>query len=162
MKENRLIASALIAIGIVLLGVFIKAGIDNFANKDRKVTVKGLAEREVPADKVTWSIGTKVTGNDLPLLYEMLYRCGRIASQCDKRFPAFLVLGLGILLALQAIFNMMVAVGLVPVTGQPLPFVSKGGTSTIINCIYIGAILSISRISQKNYNESQIMNTAKI
>ena len=70
MKENRLIASALIAIGIVLLGVFIKAGIDNFANKDRKVTVKGLAEREVPADKVTWSIGTKVTGNDLPLLYE--------------------------------------------------------------------------------------------
>ena len=64
MKENRLIASALIAIGIVLLGVFIKAGIDNFANKDRKVTVKGLAEREVPAD------GTKVTGNDLPLLYE--------------------------------------------------------------------------------------------
>ena len=92
----------------------------------------------------------------------LLYRCGRIASRCDKRFPAFLVLGLGILLALQAIFNMMVAVGLVPVTGQPLPFVSKGGTSTIINCIYIGAILSISRISQKNYNESQIMKTAKI
>ena len=92
----------------------------------------------------------------------LLYRCGRIASRCDKKFPAFLVLGLGILLASQAIFNMMVAVGLVPVTGQPLPFVSKGGTSTIINCIYIGAILSISRISQKNYNESQIMKTAKI
>ena len=92
----------------------------------------------------------------------LLYRCGRIASRCDKRFPAFLVLGLGILLALQAIFNMMVAVGLVPVTGQPLPFVSKGGTSTIINCIYIGAILSISRTPQKNYNESQIMKTAKI
>ena len=63
MKENRMIASALIAVGIVCLGWFIKAGIDNFANKDRKVTVKGLAEREVPADKVTWSIGTKVTGN---------------------------------------------------------------------------------------------------
>lgn len=92
----------------------------------------------------------------------LLYRCGRIASRCDKRFPAFLVLGLGILLALQAIFNMMVAVGLVPVTGQPLPFVSKGGTSTIINCVYIGAILSVSRISQKNYNESQITKTAKV
>lgn len=92
----------------------------------------------------------------------LLYRCGRIASRCDKRFPAFLVLGLGILLALQAIFNMMVAVGLVPVTGQPLPFVSKGGTSTIINCIYIGAILSISRTPQMDYNESQIMKTAKI
>ena len=70
MKENRLIAAALIAVGIICLGWFIKAGIDDFANKDRKVTVKGLAEREVPADKVTWSIGTKVTGNDLPMLYE--------------------------------------------------------------------------------------------
>ena len=78
MKENRIIASALIALGIVMLGLFIKGGIDNFANKDRKVTVKGLAEREVPADKVTWSICTKVTGNDLPLLYE------NINSQTDK------------------------------------------------------------------------------
>ena len=72
MKENRLIAAAMIAVGIVCLGWFVKAGIDNFANKDRHVTVKGLAEREVPADKVTWSIGTKVTGNDLPLLYESI------------------------------------------------------------------------------------------
>ena len=78
MKENRVIASALVAVGIAVLGLFVKAGIDNFANKDRKVTVKGLAEREVPADKVTWSIGTKVTGNDLPLLYE------NINMQTDK------------------------------------------------------------------------------
>ena len=78
MKENRVIASALIAVGIAVLGLFVKAGIDNFANKDRKVTVKGLAEREVPADKVTWSIGTKVTGNDLPMLYE------NINMQTDK------------------------------------------------------------------------------
>lgn len=72
MKENRLIAAALIALGIICLGWFVKSGIDNFANKDRHVTVKGLAEREVPADKVTWSIGTKVTGNDLPMLYESI------------------------------------------------------------------------------------------
>ncbi|MCR5334837.1 MAG: SIMPL domain-containing protein [Bacteroidaceae bacterium] len=78
MKENRLMAAAMIAVGIVCLGWFVKAGIDNFANKDRHVTVKGLAEREVPADKVTWSIGTKVTGNDLPLLYES------INQQTDK------------------------------------------------------------------------------
>ena len=70
MKENRLFSAALIAVGMICLGWFIKAGIDDFANKDRHVTVKGLAEREVPADKVTWSIGTKVTGNDLPTLYE--------------------------------------------------------------------------------------------
>ena len=55
---------------MVAMGWCVKAGIDNFTNKDRKVTVKGLAEREVPADKVTWSISTKVTGNDLPTLYE--------------------------------------------------------------------------------------------
>jgi cell division protein FtsW len=41
--------------------------------------------------------------------------------------------------------NMMVAVGLFPVTGQPLPLISKGGTSTLINCAYIGMILSVSR-----------------
>ena len=82
MKENRIIASALIALGILCMGWFIKAGIDNFANKDRKVTVKGLAEREVPADKVTWSIGTKVTGNDLPILYENI----NIQTDKIKRF----------------------------------------------------------------------------
>ena len=82
MKENRLIAAAIIAVGIICLGWFMKAGIDNFANKDRQVTVKGLAEREVPADKVTWSIGTKVTGNDLPVLYESI----NIQTDKIKRF----------------------------------------------------------------------------
>ena len=77
-----MIAAALIAVGIALMGLFIKAGIDNFANKDRMVTVKGLAEREVSADKVTWSIGTKVTGNDLPLLYENI----NIQTDKIKRF----------------------------------------------------------------------------
>ena len=81
----------------------------------------------------------------------LLFRCGRIANRSDKLFPAFLVMGLSILLASQAMFNMMVAVGLVPVTGQPLPLVSKGGTSTIINCAYIGVILSVSRYSNKKY-----------
>ena len=82
MKENRLIAAAIVAVGIICLGWFVKAGIDNFANKDRHVTVKGLAEREVPADKVTWSIGTKVTGNDLPVLYESI----NIQTDKIKRF----------------------------------------------------------------------------
>lgn len=71
-KMNRMKEAAILALGFVLLGWFIKSGIDNFANKDRKVTVKGLAEREVPADKVTWSISTKETGNDLPSLYEKI------------------------------------------------------------------------------------------
>ena len=53
------------------------------------------------------------------------------------------------MLVIQASANMLVAVGIVPVTGQPLPLISKGGTSTIINCAYIGAILSVSRTAKK-------------
>ena len=74
----------------------------------------------------------------------LLYRTARIASRCENNFPAFLAMGLALLLVIQAMFNMLVAVGLAPVTGQPLPLISKGGTSTIINCVYIGAILSVS------------------
>ena len=79
----------------------------------------------------------------------LLYRAARIASRCENNFPAFLVLGLALLLVIQAVFNMMVAVGLAPVTGQPLPLISKGGTSTIINCAYVGAILSVSRSAKQ-------------
>ena len=79
----------------------------------------------------------------------LLYRAARIASRCENNFPAFLVMGLALMLVLQATFNMMVAVGLAPVTGQPLPLISRGGTSTIINCAYIGAMLSISRSAKK-------------
>jgi len=75
----------------------------------------------------------------------LLVRAGRIAQKCQKAFPAFLVLGIALLLVIQAMFNMMVAVGLAPVTGQPLPLISRGGTSIFINCAYIGMILSVSR-----------------
>ena len=84
------------------------------------------------------------------LLYiVLLFRAARIASRCDNNFPAFLVLGLALMLVIQATFNMLVAVGIAPVTGQPLPLISRGGTSTIINCVYIGAILSVSRSAKK-------------
>lgn len=79
----------------------------------------------------------------------LLFRVGRIANRCENNFPAFLAMGLALLLVTQALFNMCVAVGLVPVTGQPLPLVSKGGTSTLINCVYIGVILSVSRWAKK-------------
>lgn len=72
MKQNNVVAAALIAIGIVCMGWFVKAGIDDFANKDRKVNVKGLAEQEVEADKVTWPIISKEVGNDLPGLYDRI------------------------------------------------------------------------------------------
>jgi cell division protein FtsW len=58
-------------------------------------------------------------------------------------------MGLALMLVIQAAFNMLVAVGIAPVTGQPLPLISRGGTSTIINCAYIGAMLSVSRSAKR-------------
>ena len=72
MKEKQIISAALVALSICMLGWFIKAGIDDFANKDRRVNVKGLAEQEVEADKVTWPIVSKEVGNDLPDLYDRI------------------------------------------------------------------------------------------
>ena len=89
------------------------------------------------------------------LLYVILmFRAARIASRCENNFPAFLIMGLALLFVVQASFNMMVAVGIVPVTGQPLPLISKGGTSTIINCAYIGAMLSVSRSAKLRMKNS--------
>lgn len=75
---NRVKEAIILAVGLIVLGLCIKGGINNFANKDRKVTVKGLSEREVKADKVTWSISTNDMGNDLPTLYQS------INAQADK------------------------------------------------------------------------------
>ena len=91
------------------------------------------------------------------LLYiVLLFRAARIASRCENNFPAFFVLGLALMLVIQASFNMLVAVGIAPVTGQPLPLISRGGTSTIINCAYIGAILSVSRSAKKKSDKMSL------
>ncbi len=94
------------------------------------------------------------------LLYLILiFRTGKIANRCEHNFPAFLAMGLALLLVIQAIFNMLVAVGLAPITGQPLPLISKGGTSTVINCIYVGVILSISRFAKKKNRSKEVEST---
>ena len=92
----------------------------------------------------------------------LLFRAGRIANRCQNNFPAFLCMGLAILLVIQALFNMLVAVGLAPVTGQPLPLISRGGTSTVINCLYLGIILSISRTAKKKEGAQNMPNSDKI
>lgn len=90
------------------------------------------------------------------MLYVMLLvRVGMIARKCDKLFPKFLVLGCGLLVVVQALANMAVAVSLFPVTGQPMPLVSRGGTSTLISCIYFGIILSVSRFGAGMGNEEE-------
>ena len=79
---KTIIPSALIALGIVILGLCVKAGIDDFTNKDRRVVVKGLAEKEVDADKVTWPIVSKEIGNNLPELYHKI----AVTQASIKRF----------------------------------------------------------------------------
>ena len=79
----------------------------------------------------------------------LLFRVGRIATRCKEKYPAFLAMGLGMLLGLQAFINMSVAVGLFPVTGQPLPLISKGGTSILMASGCIGMLLGISNTLDK-------------
>jgi len=89
----------------------------------------------------------------------LLFRAARIASRCENNFPAFLVMGLTLLLVFQAVINMCVAVDFGIVTGQPLPLISKGGTSMIVNCAYIGVILSVSRSAKR---KDQSVKTAEV
>ena len=83
----------------------------------------------------------------LSLLF--MWRCRTIAERCKSLFPSYLVMGLSLMIVLQAMVNMAVAVGAMPVTGQPLPLISRGGSSILINCICVGMILSVSRTAKK-------------
>ncbi|MCQ2958722.1 MAG: SIMPL domain-containing protein [Bacteroidales bacterium] len=72
MDKARIPAALLLMCGLLGFGVLMKNAIENFAQKDSYVSVKGLAEREVPADKVVWPISLKDVGNDLSDLYDMM------------------------------------------------------------------------------------------
>jgi cell division protein FtsW len=90
--------------------------------------------------------GLLLGGIPIILMYLiLLYRAGVLVRQSTRTFPAFLAVGLTLGLVLQAMVHMAVAVNLLPVTGQPLPLVSMGGTSRIITCISLGIILSVSK-----------------
>lgn len=96
------------------------------------------------------------------LLYMiMLYRGIKIASQSDRMFSSILVMGLSFSLVFQAMINMAVAVNLFPVTGQPLPLVSMGGTSLWFTSIAIGIILSVSRSIENDEPEDVEVANAK-
>lgn len=84
MKRKEIVASAIIlAISIIAMGMALRSGIVAFKNMDKHVTVKGLAEREVKADKVTWPLVYKEIGNDPAAMYELL-------EQKNKSVIAFL------------------------------------------------------------------------
>ena len=90
--------------------------------------------------------GSILGGIGLILLYLIfLFRTIKTSLKCPKHFGGIMAMGLGFLLTIQALFNMAVSVHLMPVTGQPLPLVSMGGTSILFTCMAIGIILSVSR-----------------
>lgn len=74
----------------------------------------------------------------------LLFRLVIIATKTNTIFGTLLALGVGLPIIFQAMINMAVAVGLFPVTGQPLPLISTGGTSIWMTCFAIGIVLSVS------------------
>ena len=97
--------------------------------------------------------GSIFGGLGILMLYLIFfYRSIRIAMKCPRHFGGLLALGFSMLLVFQAFINMAVSVNIIPVTGQPLPLVSKGGTSILFTCFAIGVILSVSRsVFDKDY-----------
>ncbi len=81
----------------------------------------------------------------LTLYLLLLGRAGRVAFKCRRAFPAFLIMGCAVLIVFQALVHMCIVSGVFPVSGQPLPFISKGGTSVIVMSTAIGIMLSVSR-----------------
>lgn len=85
----------------------------------------------------------------------ILLKSGGVAARCGSRkFPRYLAMGIAFLITLQAFVNMSVAVGLIPVTGQPLPLISTGGTSILITFFYFGMLISISWSGEEEHEET--------
>lgn len=90
------------------------------------------------------------------LLYSILYfRCIRLAWRCKGRFGALTVAGMGTVIYLQALVNMSVAVGVLPVTGQTLPFISYGGTAYLFMGCGLGIIQSVAADVYKKEDEEK-------
>lgn len=86
----------------------------------------------------------------------LLFRGIAIARRCETAFPAFLALGLTIMIVSQAMLNMAVAVGLFPVTGQTLPMISWGRFSMLVTSFSLGAILGVSRVVKARDNNEEL------
>lgn len=86
----------------------------------------------------------------------LLARAGNIASRCARVFPALLVMGMAVMIAFQALFHMAIVTGVFPVSGQPLPLISKGGSSILITSIAFGIMLSVSRYAVRSGKKKEI------
>jgi len=81
----------------------------------------------------------------LALYLYLLFRAAVLVRKSSRTFPAFLAIGLAVMITFQALINMAVVVNLLPVTGQPLPMISMGGSSLLFTCVALGIIQSVSR-----------------
>lgn len=86
----------------------------------------------------------------------LLARAGRIAVRCQTAFPALLVIGMAVFITYQAIFHMAIVTGVFPVSGQPLPLISKGGTSILMTSMALGIMLSVSRHAARKGKKAEI------
>ena len=97
-----------------------------------------------------------VGGVALLILYLLLLaRAGHIAYYCKRAFPAFLIMGCAVLIVFQALVHMAIVTGLFPVSGQPLPFISKGGTSILVMSAALGIMMSVSRYAVTTGNDKK-------
>ena len=109
------------------------------------------AQSDFVYSTIVEEFGVLLGGLSLILLYLILfYRCLKLSARAKNKFGAYVAFGLSFILVLQDMVNMGVGSTLLPVTGQPLPLVSMGGTSIFFSCISIGIILSISHSIEKS------------
>lgn len=91
----------------------------------------------------------------LMLYLFLVFRAGVIAFRTRKAFPTFLIMGCAVMIVFQALVHMAIVTGLFPVSGQPLPFISKGGTSILVMSAAIGTMLSVSRFAAYRSEEEE-------
>ena len=92
----------------------------------------------------------------LGIYLSLLAHAGHVAAQCRRAFPAMLVIGCALMVTFQALFHMAIVTGVFPVSGQPLPLISKGGSSILITSIAFGIMLSVSRFAVQNDKRQDI------
>ncbi|MDE6393938.1 MAG: FtsW/RodA/SpoVE family cell cycle protein [Duncaniella sp.] len=91
----------------------------------------------------------------------LMARAASIASRCNMTYPALIVMGMAVMIVIQALFHIGIVTGFFPVSGQPLPLISKGGTSIFVTCIAFGIMLSVSRTATRRGDKRQDLTDEK-
>lgn len=91
----------------------------------------------------------------------LVVRAGVVASRCYRAFPALLIMGCAVMVTVQALVHMGIVTGVLPVSGQPLPLISKGGTSVLVMSAAFGMMLSVSRFAARNTDSKAIKAEAR-